>query len=253
MFCWSCPNSISSLRCFKLTASFHLVLMLTCGTQPACTYAWSWNNVVSIVNRLCTGHSGIHFTWGRVFSLIQNVLTSCGANPACCWMGSRGSFHRGKVEYETMQLSPSSAVHKHWVELPLYCSPSPDIVTCGLYGSGIKSKWEQDFLHPSRLALVAYPTSCMVGTTSLSWWLHGQGMALTTHCQLVLRLRKSAGIPVFHLWGCMSCSVVTFTFHVFLFCHLCTFVPWCVIIATTSCLLYAVLWFHYFSLYSWVI
>lgn len=31
---------------------------------------------------------------------------------------------------------------------PLYCSPSPDIVTCGLCGPGIKSQWGQDFSAP---------------------------------------------------------------------------------------------------------
>jgi hypothetical protein len=81
------------------------------------------------------------------------------------------------------------------------------------------------------------------------------GHGIDHHCQLVPRLRKGTGIPVFHLWACMSCSRVDFiiTFYMILFCHLCTFMPWCVSISTTSCILYAIVWFHYFSLYNRVI
>jgi len=72
-------------------------------------------------------------------------------------MGNRGF----KLEYKTEHLIPSSAEHKHRVELIL-CTlyivfASPDIVTCRLYGPRIKSWWGHNFLHPSRLALAAHP------------------------------------------------------------------------------------------------
>jgi len=59
----------------------------------------------------------------------------------------------------------------------------------GLDGPGIKSLWGRDFLHSSRLARGAHPTSYTLGTRSFPG-VKGRGMALTTHPHLVPRLKK---------------------------------------------------------------
>jgi len=57
----------------------------------------------------------------------------------------------------------------------------------GLDSLGIKSWWRRDFLQPSRLALQStqLPIQWILG---LDWGEIGQGVALTTHPHLALRL-----------------------------------------------------------------
>jgi len=134
------------------------------------------------------------------FFLSKLCLPAVGlTQPAVEWVALsievKWSMKLSSCLHLVLCITLSGAIPLH----PLYCSPSPDILTCGLYGPGIKSKWGQDFLHPSRLALGSYPTSCSVGTRSLSWGLHGQGMALPTSAEAKEECRYTC-IPPLRLY-----------------------------------------------------
>jgi hypothetical protein len=59
-----------------------------------------------------------------------------------------------------------------------------------LDGPRIESRWRARFSAPVQIGPEAQPTSCIVGTGSLSRGLSGRRMALTAHPQLAPKLRK---------------------------------------------------------------
>jgi hypothetical protein len=55
------------------------------------------------------------------------------------------------------------------------------------------------------------PAPCTIGTGSFSRGESGQGVALTAHRHLGLKLKKEAEISLFPLWASMACSRVNFS------------------------------------------
>ena len=70
----------------------------------------------------------------------------------------------------------------------------------GLDSPGIKSRWGWDFL-PVQTSPGAHPASCKMGTGSFPGVKCSQGVPLTTHPLLALRLWKSRAIPLPTLWA----------------------------------------------------
>ena len=100
-----------------------------------------------------------------------------------------------------------------------YCGPGSivGIVTSyGLDSVGIKSRWEQDFLHLSRLAL-GPPSLLYDGYRVFPRGKERLGVMLTPHPLLVPWSRKSRAIPLLPLWtvqpvqSLSACTRVHFT------------------------------------------
>ena len=81
----------------------------------------------------------------------------------------------------------------------------------GLHGLGIEPQWGRNFTHLSRLVLWSTqpPVLWVLG---LFLVVKQQGMALTTHFYLALRLKKEKSHTSTPLWAFIDCSVGTFTF-----------------------------------------
>ena len=85
----------------------------------------------------------------------------------------------------------------------------------GLDGSGIESRWGQDFPHLSRPALGPTQPPRTMGTGSFSGVKCDRGVTLTPHPLRVPWSRKSIAIPLFPLRAVQSLSTCTrmhFTF-----------------------------------------
>jgi len=89
---------------------------------------------------------------------------------------------------------------------------------CGLDGSGIESRWGQDFL-PFQTGPGAHPASCKMDTGSFPGVKCDRGVLLTTHHLLVPRSLKSRAVPLPTLWATPGLQRDHFTFYLLLFAH----------------------------------
>jgi hypothetical protein len=80
---------------------------------------------------------------------------------------------------------------------------------------GIKSQWDRDFQHLSTLTL-EHTHPRVQWEPRLFPRGSGQGMALTTHHHLVLRLKNEYRSILLYLWAFMACSRVNCTFSLYL-------------------------------------